>query len=775
MSTLLAKDYPIIDLFPYKIKDRNAFYFRNHPVDLRPDATAYSEYWTEQWRYVIEGKWVNDKGTWVYMFPNLYFYVNIAKIYDTDSRSQSARMLINPDLRDVEWLFATYSMCCRGFSGFLGDKEYTCHETIEKIENKEYVDEIEMDRLPQNVYKEDGKYKKYIRAWDYLRVHYLIDNPAKEPLGIPLYYNPLRNTMELTCRSTGKSLFSSIAELIHEFLTGSIRYWDDRSKILESSQIFFAGSSDKKKMEKTLKMMKVFYFNMPGDYTTYDAKGNEIYTPSPFYRFLTGSWVLGNTLKHTYRKKDSRSEGSESMLELYPIVTSDAITGDRYAVVFIEEIGLLHFSTQLYSMTRDSLQVDGNNVGRLIMPGTGGDIEKIQDTKTMFTNPKAFDIYDIPNYWENPSNRIGLFLSVLYQNRNYKDENGNTKLELAYEYNIRKLEEKIKNESSKSVKDYLLHNPFIPSQIFHSTKYNIFPAEESIERLTEIDTNNLFIKKATVGKLIEDKKAKYGIRFDPDDSITPITRYLGFDQGREDVRGAVVIYEQPPDTIPKGLYIVIYDPVSKDDGGTSLNSVLVYKSMALDNNGMVNTIVAEYIGRRDTLTEAWEIVYKLARFYNSNIFPETNTPGFVDWVRKSKKHGSILEPSPFYLEKETYKSYKQDNNRVGFRMTKELKFLADNLINEWYLEVVDPGNMDAGIKPLRVIDTIYSPRLLEETAYYEDGKNCDHISSLRGLVIWMANRRRSKVYNIDALSELQPKKKKNNFLSYKVRRPFSNY
>lgn len=771
----LTHEYKVYDLFPYKIKRRSNFVFTNHPVDLRPDTIAYRDYWTEQWRYVIEGRWINDEGTWVFMFPNLYFYINIAKIYDTDPRSKSARMLINPDLRDVEWIFGTYSMCCRGFSGFSEDQEYTCNETIGKIERNEYVDEIEMDKLPINVYKEDGKFKKYIRAWDYLRVHYLIDNPAKEPLGIPLYDNPLKNAMELTCRSTGKSLFSSIAELIHEFLTGGIRYWDDRSKILESSQLFFAGSSNKKQIEKTLKMMKIFYFNMPGHYTTYDAKGNEIYTPSPFYRFLTGSWVLGNTLKHTYRKKDGRAEGSETMIELYPIVTSDAITGDRYALVFIEEIGLLHFSTQLYAMTRDSLQVDGNNVGRMVMVGTGGDIEKIQDTKTMFTNPKAFDIYDIPNYWENPTNRIGLFLPVIYQNRNYKDENGNTKLELAYEYNIHKLQEKIKNESSKSVKDYLLHNPFIPSQIFHSSRYSIFPSEEATDRLTEIDTNNLFIKKATVGKLVDDKKARYGVRFEPDNSITPITRYLGFDQGREDIRGAFVMYEAPPEVIPKGLYIVVYDPVAKDGDGTSLHSVLVYKGLALDNSGMVNTIVGEYIGRRETLTEVWEIVYKIAVYYNANIFAETNTPGFVDWIRKSKKHSSILEPSPFYIEKETYKSFKMNNNRVGGKMTKELKFLADNTINEWLLEVVDSGDLENGIAQLRVIDTIYSPRLLEEIAYYEDGKNYDHISALRLLVIWMANRRKARVYNISELNELTPKKKKTKFLSYRVRRPFSQY
>ena len=778
MPELVEREYEIVDIFPYKIKNRKAFYFRDHPQNLRADTVQYQDYWTEQIKRVVEGYWVNDEGTWVYIPAKLYFYVNITKIYDTDEDNKSARQLVHPILRDIEWIFGTYTLCAQGFSGFADDYDFTCNETVGKLQRGDYVDEIEMNMLPNNVYKEDGSYKKYIWAWDYLRTHYLIDNKVDRPLGIALFDNPMRNSLVITCRSIGKSLYHSIADMMHEFITGGIRYWKDRAKISESSLIFFAGSATKKQMEKTLKMISVFYSNLPGDYVTYDSKGKEIYTPSPFYRKLQGSWELGNTLMHTYRKKDGRVEGTKTMLELYPIVSADAATGDRYAIIFVEEIGLLHIADQFYHMCKDSMKVDGIKTGRLVMVGTGGDIERIQETKLMFTNPKAYDIYDIPNYWENTNNRIGLFLPVLYQNRHYKDENGNTRLDLAYEYNIKEVRRKAQIESSKSLKGHLLQNPFIPSQVFHSVKYNIFPSEEATDRLTEIDTNNLFIKKATVGKLVDDKKARYGVRFEPDDSITPITRYLGFDQGREDIRGAFVMYEAPPEVIPKGLYIVVYDPVAKDGDGTSLHSVLVYKGLALDNAGMVNTIVGEYLGRRETLTEVWEIVYKIALYYNANIFVETNTPGFVDWIRKSKKHGSILESSPFYIEKETYKSFKMDNNRIGVNMTKDLKFFADNNINEWLLEVVDSGDLENGVSQLRVIDTIYSPRLLEEIAYYEDGKNYDHISALRLLVIWMANRRKARVYNISELNELNeltPKKKKTKFLSYKVRRPFSMY
>ena len=124
-------------LFPYQIKNRDLFYEHvKHPDNLNPSSLAYKKYWSRQWKRIVEGYWVNDEGTWVYMFPKLYFYINISKIIDTDKKNKS-RKKIYPRLRDIEWIIFTYLFCCQGFSGFEKDNEYTCNKYVGLLESGE--------------------------------------------------------------------------------------------------------------------------------------------------------------------------------------------------------------------------------------------------------------------------------------------------------------------------------------------------------------------------------------------------------------------------------------------------------------------------------------------------------------------------------------------------------------------------------------------------------------------------------------------------------------
>jgi hypothetical protein len=745
------ENYRLVDLFPYKIQNRDGFYNRKHPVGLHPDTAEYHTYWRDQWEKVIEGMWVNDNGTWVYMMPKLYFYINITKIADTMEGNKSARALIHPRLRDTEWIIFTYIFCCQGFSGFQFDEEYTCHETIGKIQEGKEVDDFDIRKLPENVKKPDGTYKKFIDAWTYLTRHYLIDNKASKPLGVPYYDNPMRNGLIFSCRSTGKSLDCFVGDFMHEFLTGGVRYKSMAKSMLESPLLFFAGSSDEKKMNKTLRMVKTFYDNMPGSYSETGMDGKEIFTPSPFFRQLQGSWSLGNALTHQYKRRDGRTMGSKSMIELNAIHSHDVATGDRYALILVEELGLLKIMMQFYDSCKDSMEVNGVKTGRMMGLGTGGDVERIQESKMMFTNTSGYDVFGIPNFWENPNVDIGLFIPVEYKFEDYKDPQGNTDLELARGRMWGLAEAKRKKSSARSYKTYLLNNPFIPSQIFQSSKYSLFPAEEAINRLTEIETKELWAKKATVGKLVPDTDARYKYRFDPDltGELIPINSYLGFDIEKDDTKGACVMYEPPPDIIPDGLYKAIYDPVSKDGKGTSLNSLIIYKGLSNDNYGLSNNIVFEWIGRLDTLEEAWEIVFRAAKYYNAKIFPETNTPGFVSWIRHTKRAGYMLQTTASYIEKEIFKNYRHDADKVGFNVRGnrgQMTFFLDNLIHDWLMEEADHDS-ETGEVTARVIDTIYSTRLLEEIAYYSDD-NYDHISSLRGLMLWLANDRKRKTFEV---------------------------
>ena len=69
--------YVDYDLFPYDMKDRSKFLeHENHPKGLNPNSFAFKSYWKEFAGKCVEGKWVNDKGTWVFMMPELFYYIN---------------------------------------------------------------------------------------------------------------------------------------------------------------------------------------------------------------------------------------------------------------------------------------------------------------------------------------------------------------------------------------------------------------------------------------------------------------------------------------------------------------------------------------------------------------------------------------------------------------------------------------------------------------------------------------------------------------------------
>ena len=202
-----------VDLFPYKIQNRELFYDRNHPVGISPESFEYEIYWGAKLKNYLEGRWVYDEGTWVFMPPKLDFYANYMKIVDEEQR------VISPRLRDNEWIMSYYGLCSEGFSGFADDEEYTCHDLVgkleaierQKLQGDKHIDSIkpyEQKLLDdaEGIYRPDGSYKKYVNAWVYLTEHYLLTHKQDRPLGIALYENNKSDEMILACRAAAKAL-----------------------------------------------------------------------------------------------------------------------------------------------------------------------------------------------------------------------------------------------------------------------------------------------------------------------------------------------------------------------------------------------------------------------------------------------------------------------------------------------------------------------------------------------------------------------------------------
>ena len=723
------KVYPIVDLYPYKIKNRKNFYDRDHPKNLNPSSTVYHKYYDRHLKYIIEGKWVNDEGTWVFMYPKLYHYINFVKL-------TTGGKLINPWLTDNEWIIFTYLMIVDGFSGFELEEEYTCHYAIKELEEGKELDRIQLNLIPNSTKKPNGDYKKFIYPWEYLTRVILVDRPG-DPLGLPLFENDPMNGFILSARSIGKSVSVFLGDFLHEWLFPNIRKMSDIG-YANSRWNFVMGSKDARPLKRSINAISSYYSNMDG-YYKYPPALNKQDCKGAFYKRIQGSWAIGKEIVHIGKDKLGKINLLGNNLQMVAL-TADRLNvaaGDRFRRVYLEEAGFLKKIRKFYGAIKDSLQSQGNKVGSFIGTGTGGEMESIQGPKEVFTNPVAYDLATIPNYWSsNSKSRIGLFLPTDYANLKYKDPNGNTLLKEVREF-VLKRREAARKESQEVYDRDVQFNPLDPNDMLRPSGKSWLPRQESAKVLARIEEHELF-EKASIGSFEDNLSEKYGVEFKPDINriLNPILE-LREDDELETKEGAVIIYEHPPDTIQEGLYYVLYDPAAKSGDGESYHSVLVYKVANISTVANISDgIAAEWLGRLEKLDDNYAKVVRIAKYFNAAIFPERNITGFIEYMcRPSIMLDHMLERSATEIEKEVSPNSRKSYHPFGFAMQTKYKTWALKRLKSWLLR---SSKMDGGVVVERVIDTIHSPRIHNEIIAYNLQDNFDHISSLLGLQFLLA-------------------------------------
>ena len=736
-----AEERKIVDLFPYRIKNRNVFYNRDHPVNLNPDSPRYVKYWTNQLKDYIEGRWVNDEGTWVYMMPKLCFFINYTKLYNKD------RKLIQPDLRDIEWIIFTYFMGMDGFSGFEDDPRYTCHHLIKNIEDGKELRARKIAQIPRSCKTVEGVYKKYVDPWHYLTRHYLIEQPTKKPLGKALYDNPRKNGILLSARGASKSLCTFVGDFCHEFLTGGVKSFDEIGD-LNNSLNFAMGCLLGKQLDRSLANIKTFYDNMPGQYSSEDGV-----IMGPLYKRVQGSWKTGSSIQHVVKRPDNTDKIRGSLVQMVALTLdkSKVAAGDRFRRIYIEECGFSPNLFEIFRANKDSMRVGGEKVGNMMCIGTGGSLKTIQESKAIFEKVAAYEVFGIPNYWKNTKKKVGMFMPAYYTLLDYKDENGNTDLNEAYDA-ILEERERIRNElDAMSYESEIMFNPIEPDEMLRPSDGSILPKQAAATQLSNIESFDLFRIRARIGDMVYNALEPKGVEFKKDlkGEKKPILDW-GSTEMTANSEGAVIIYEDPPQHAPEGLYYVIYDPVQKSGTGTSYNSVLVYKNFYRGpEESLFDTIVCEWIGRKERLEDNYHMVIKIAKYYNAKIFPEVNVAGFVEWCGSNNYYSLLESDAAYFLREELNPKYKS-HYKVGFQMNAREKEWALRKLRDWLLEIKrhDPVT---GVPILRTIDWIFSPRILKEIIAFtrEKGQNFDHISSLLGLMILIGKLGKEPVDLID--------------------------
>lgn len=742
----------LVRLFPelFSIDD---FIVKDIPT-YHPDSRSYSLFWEEQEKYCVEGKWGKDGDKWRYCPGFLYYYVNFTVIEDEDLKSKSAN-LFKPILRDLEWYVSYGWLTCRGFSGFVDDEEFTCNRIVDKIERKIELTPEEKVLLGSMEYLKDsnGNYKKYIEAREYLY------NKCDSPKGLPIYDNAAKNLFWLGSRGLGKSFYEANAIIGHEFNFYGKKYYKDyiADKVRGPEIVVGAASAPKSKdLLNKFEITQEYHKVNNGSF----GSGEDL-IPGFFYRNTEGTLQPNNkgSYKHLYEVKEGgvkRKKGTGSTIHhlTYTIENPQAAVGTRPTVMVIDEVGLLENLIDVHT-SNEYCQKRKTKFGSSIYTGTGGNIDKIVECKIVFEHPSEYNFLEYKDLWEDRQDSIGMFIPAYYGSSIFIDDKGNTDIEAAYAQELHIRQEKENAKNSFALDSHRMGKPLVPSEMFLSKSSFTFPVVELRERELELDLKKVWEKNVSIGDLEWSDKDKKSVRWREDISKNKYSKAintLNIDSFKGDLTGKICIYEHPMDDIPrathmKSLYKVVYDPIKDDNGGTSLASVLVHKGYTDNyNEGLQNTIVAEWIGRYDQINDNHLMAIKLAMYYQSKILFENNLPNFITFCRMEGYY-HILQRTPWDAIKDAIKEPGR-KQEVGVTQSGPLKINCEQLIRQSLLEPF----LKLEDKTLCNVYNIYSLRMIRELSAYNREGNFDHVSSYMILMLWLSQEKK-KVYTYDDITE----------------------
>lgn len=720
-----------IRLFMYEMKNRDNFIDRDHPKNISPESAYFKSYWRKKQKEFIEGKWINDEGTWIYMYPSLCSFIDYISVKGPSGKVVQAELTTN------EWVAFSYWFSGSGFSGFLGDDKYSCNYLLYKIHKNIPLSEIEKNRSLENIKNKDGEYKIYVDPWEYLSRVYHYDDPRDFPLGQPLYENDMENSFTFGGRDVRKSFSLFMGRFTHYWMIGDVKRLEDSHNCSEKHLFgLYSGKSDP--LVKTLQNIADFYDNQPGQFE-YPNRKKQVYK-GPFYKYITGTWDDDQVVRHKVRDSSNSFDLlNKSLVQIKSISEKNTIlgTGGRYLAMLFEEAPFIPFLKKVYVNNRDSLINQGRQIGRMFFIGTSGVDDITQDGLDMFFNPKSFRIKSMPNYYENTSQSIGLFMATYYRFHELYDENGNINYEKALKHSIY-VANKHKLNGTKAEESHNKFNPIYPKQMKIKSGLKYLPSDLANRRkiVLDIDLQDTYDYIVQTGQIVEDKNKSNGVRFVREFSsqVRQITKW-GQSKDEFNIEGYVNIYDKPSEDPHEDLYTLIFDPVKNDGLMGSLNGAIMYRYFELGNPSVFDdNIVADWIGRHSDVRDTYWHIIRFAKLYNAKILVERDVPGFIKWAQD---HGFvemlIVETNEFKLESKRTK-IRFGNIKYGFRIgTGAVKNWVIGNLNSMLREPIEHDDI-TGLPTLRWIDKMYSKYGLDEIFNYDlRNGNYDYVSAMAGI------------------------------------------
>lgn len=421
------------------------------------------------------------------------------------------------------------------------------------------------------------------------------------------------------------------------------------------------------------------------------------------------------------------AKGKQSYVEGVSLKDNpDGARGKAGELVLFEEMGKFPGLKTAWDITAHTVHEGDEALGLMLAFGTGGtEGSDFEGAEELFYNAEENYCIRINNKWDDGAEGTwcGYFVPVYMNLPGFMDDQGNSLIDKAIEYELKQREIKKKSKKSNSYTQYIAELPFNPREAVLAFDTNLLPTQELLEQKNNVEVHKRWAS-GTPGQLYESEE---GIKFKYDFNLKPVYKFPH--SKNDDVTGAVVIYEAPvkvAGNVPKDLYIICHDPYAHDEttNSASLGSAYVIKRTNNFSSTLNECIVASYVARPATQDEYNRNLFLLAQYYNAKIGFENDRGDIVGYARRHRKLHYLQEQFTFDDKKELQGKTKR---AYGMNMTKERKLQGEIYLRDWLLSPIQV--LEDGSKKL-ILHSINDPALLEELIKFNHKGNFDRAMSL---------------------------------------------
>jgi hypothetical protein len=415
----------------------------------------------------------------------------------------------------------------------------------------------------------------------------------------------------------------------------------------------------------------------------------------------------------------------------------EAIAGTKPRKLIIDEIGKGNFLRGLQAAIPGFTTPFGWGCSP-ILTGTGGDMKKFMDAKSLMFDVENFNFLTYNN--EKDDKRIhGLFIPAKYRMEAKEDSTLGEYLNQPLSSDLYQVKMLVSNEEKalQITNDNLTRLKKAGDRIAYLKEKMYYPMEVDDIFLNE-DTNifDIEIAKRQKSRLLQQERTGTPVVLFNDEGtikheFTDALPISNFPLKNSDQKNApVVIYEFPIDNPPYGLYVAGVDPYrqGKSAYSSSLGSVYIYKRMhEITGEKYQDMFVASYCARPDK-KETWEEQARLLiKYYNARTLCENDDISFIEYM-KAKGDAHYLEKQPEWLKeivpnttvKRDYGIHRSSEKIIDYLHTCLKKYME----NAIFKEKNEAGEV---IREVLGVSKIFDPVLLEEIIQYNDQGNFDRI------------------------------------------------